>query len=554
MATTKPSILAVDDDPLVSQAIVRDLRRRYGADYRVLPAASGAAALELLQDLTLRDRSVALVVSDQRMPGMTGIEMLAEVRRQSPESKLLLLTAYADTDVAVKAINDIALDYYMFKPWDPPEEVLYPVVDGLLDDWSEAHPPETSEIRVLGHRWSERSYEVKTFLARNHVPYKWLDLDRDEEGRRLLELAGRTHEDLPLVLVPDGEALAAPTTRQLADALGLRTHAEQPLYDLCIVGAGPAGLAAAVYAASEGLAAVVVERDAPGGQAAQSASIENYLGFPNGLSGADLTHRAVAQAARFGAETVLASDVVGFEERGPVRAVLLEGGGSIEARAVLVATGVSYRRLEAPGVEELGLRGVYYGASANEALHCEGEDVYIVGAANSAGQAVLNFARHAKRVVLLVRGARLENSMSQYLVDRVHAAPNVEVRLHTEVGAVAGDGHLESLTLVDRDTGSREDVETSWLFVFIGASPRTDWVGDQVARDAKGFLLTGQDMLAVPDGERWPLPRPPYTLETSVPGVFAAGDVRLDSMKRVASAVGEGAMAVYLVHRYLATI
>ena len=554
MATTKPTILAVDDDPVVSQAIVRDLRRRYGADYRVMPSASGADALELLHELTLRDRSVALVVSDQRMPEMTGIEMLAQVRALSPETKLLLLTAYADTDVAIRAINDIALDYYMFKPWDPPEEQLFPVVDGLLDDWSKAHPPETSIVRVLGHRWSERTYEIKTFLARNHVPYRWLDLERDDEGRRLLALADRTTDDLPLVLVPDGDSLAAPSTRELAEALGLRTRADQPLYDLCIVGAGPAGLAAAVYAASEGLSTVVVERDAPGGQASQSASIENYLGFPKGLSGADLTHRAVAQAARFGAETVLASGVTSFEQRGPVRAVLLEGGGEIEARAVLVATGVSYRRLEAPGVEELGLRGVYYGASANEAMQCEGEDVYIVGAANSAGQAVLNFARHAKRVVLLVRGQSLEAGMSSYLVDRIRAAPNVEVRLGTEVGAVAGNDHLERLTLVDRSSGAQEEVTTSWLFVFIGASPRTDWVGDQVTRDAKGFILTGQDVITAPGGDTWPLPRPPYALETSVPGVFAAGDVRLDSMKRVASAVGEGAMAVYLVHRYLATV
>ncbi|WP_307861582.1 FAD-dependent oxidoreductase [Nocardioides xinjiangensis] len=544
----------MDDDPVVAQAIVRDLRGRYGADYRVMSASSGAAALEMLHELALRDRSVALVVSDQRMPEMTGIEMLAQVRQLSPESKLLLLTAYADTDVAIRAINDIALDYYMFKPWDPPQEQLYPVVDGLLDDWATEHPAESSVIRVLGHRWSQASYEVKTFLARNHVPYRWLDVERDEEGRRLLELAGRTVDDLPVVLVTEGDSLVAPTNRELADALGLRTRAEQPLYDLCIVGAGPAGLAAAVYAASEGLSTVVVERDAPGGQAAQSASIENYLGFPKGLSGADLTHRAVAQAARFGAETVLASDVTGFEERGPVRAVLLEGGGSIEARAVLIATGVSYRRLEAPGIEELGLKGVYYGASANEALQCEGEDVYVVGAANSAGQAVLNFARYAKRVVLLVRGTSLEASMSRYLIDRIRDTPNVDVRLHTEVGAVAGDGHLERLTLVDRGSGDREEVSASWLFVFIGASPRTDWVGDKVARDDKGFLLTGNEMLGAPGAGSWPLPRSPYSLETSVPGVFAAGDVRLDSMKRVASAVGEGAMAVHLVHRYLATI
>jgi thioredoxin reductase (NADPH) len=551
---TKPTILAVDDDPVVSRAIVRDLRVRYGADYRVIPAGSGAEALELLEGLTLRDRSVALVASDQRMPEMTGIEMLEQVRQLSPDTKLLLLTAYADTDVAIKAINDIALDYYMFKPWDPPDERLYPVVDGLLEDWSNAHPPETSQVRVLGHRWSERSYEVKTFLARNYVPYRWLDVERDEEARRLLDVAHRTVEELPLVLVPDGDSLAAPSTRQLADALGLRTEAEQRLYDLCIVGAGPAGLAAAVYAASEGLSTVVVERDAPGGQAAQSAAIENYLGFPSGLTGADLTHRAVAQAARFGAETILASDVSGFEERGPVRAVLLESGSAIEARAVLVATGVSYRRLEAPGIDELALRGVYYGASASEAMQCQGEDIYVVGAANSAGQAVLNFARYAKRVVLLVRGRQLEAGMSQYLVDRIRATPNVEVRLQTEVSAATGEGHLETLTLADRATGTEEVVDASQLFVFIGASPRTDWLGDHVVRDAKGFLLTGQEMLASPDGDRWPLPRPPYALETSVPGVFAAGDVRLDSMKRVASAVGEGAMSVYLVHRYLATI
>ena len=551
---SKPTILAVDDDPAVSRAVVRDLRARYGRDYRIIGTDSGAKALDAMAELMLRDRSIALVVSDQRMPEMTGIEVLAEVRRQSPETKLLLLTAYADTEVAIQAINDISLDYYLFKPWDPPEERLYPVVDGLLDDWAQEHPPETSQVRVLGHRWSERSYEIKTFLARNHVPYRWLDVEREDEAARLLEVAQRTAADLPLVLVPDGEALAAPTTRELADALGLRTRAQQTLYDLCVVGAGPAGLAAAVYAASEGLSTVVVERDAPGGQAGQSASIENYLGFPKGLSGADLTHRAVAQAARFGAETVLASDVTGFEERGPVRAVLLEGGGAIEARAVLVATGVSYRRLEAPGAEHLGLRGVYYGASAAEAVQCEGEDVYVVGAANSAGQAVLNFARYAKRVVMLVRGSRLEDSMSQYLVDRIRSTPNVEVRLRTEVVAATGEQHLETLTLADRDTGSEEQVSTSWLFVFIGASPRTDWLGDSVARDAKGFVLSGQEMLASPLGKRWPLSRPPYALETSVPGVFAAGDVRLDSMKRVASAVGEGSMSVYLVHRYLATI
>ncbi len=551
---TKPTILTVDDDPMVSQAITRDLRSRYGADYRIVRAASGADGLAVLAELALRNQPVALVATDQRMPDMTGIEMLAQARSNLPDAKFLLLTAYADTDVAIRAINDIGLDYYLLKPWDPPDDRLYPVIDDLLGDWQRAHPADSSDVRVVGHRWSERSHEVKTFLARNHVPYRWLDIERDEEARQLQQLAHAELDDLPLVLVPDGEPLRSPSTLDLAGALGLRTHAQQPLYDLCIVGGGPAGLAAAVYAASEGLRTVVVEREAPGGQAGQSASIENYLGFPKGLSGADLTHRAVAQAARFGAEMVLARDVVAFESRGPVRAVRFGDGEALEARALLVATGVSYRRLGVPGLEEFSGRGLYYGATASEAIQCEGDDVYVVGAANSAGQAALNLARYAKRVVLIVRGGSLEDTMSLYLVDRIQAAQNVEVRLRSEVQAARGDGHLERLTVADRDTGTEEEVVTSWLFVFIGASPRTDWLGSEVVRDDKGFVVTGQDLLAPWYAESWPLSRPPYALETSVPGVFAAGDVRLDSMKRVASAVGEGAMSVYLVHRYLATM
>jgi thioredoxin reductase (NADPH) len=549
----KPTILAVDDDPGASRAIARDLTSRYGADYTVVRATSGAEALAQLDRLELQDRRVALVVTDQRMPGMTGIEMLEEVRRRSPDSKLLLLTAYADTDVAIKAINDIGLDYYLVKPWDPPSERLYPVLDDLLNDWSADHPPETQEVRVVGHPWADHTYEVKTFLTRNHVPYRWLDVERDEEARKLLQLAGFGDvdpEQLPVVVMPSGTALPAPSNLELAGALGLRTQAQQPLYDLCIVGSGPAGLAAAVYAASEGLSTVIVERDAPGGQAGQSASIENYLGFPRGLSGADLTHRAVAQAARFGAETVLARDVVRFESRGPVRAVILNGGDAIEARALLVATGVSYRRLEAPGIERLTGKGVYYGSSAADAGQCEGQDVYVVGAANSAGQAVLNFASHAKRVIMLVRESGLEATMSMYLIQRIRRAENVEVRLRTEVVGAHGNHHLERLTLADRAGGRQEDVDASWLFAFIGASPHTDWLGDAVERDARGYIVTGRDL----HSRQGSTPaRPPFALETSVPGVFAAGDVRLDSMKRVASAVGEGAMAVHLVHRYLAT-
>jgi thioredoxin reductase (NADPH) len=549
---SKAAILTVDDDPMVSAAISRDLRRRYGADYRVVRASSGPEALEVLARLVLRSQPVALVVSDQRMPQMTGIEMLEQARTHVSDAKFLLLTAYADTDVAIKAINDIGLDYYLLKPWDPPEQRLYPVVDDLLDDWAKAHPDHTTDVRIVGHRWSDRSHETKTFLARNHVPFQWYDVELHAEGKRLSDLAHAAPDDLPLVLVPDGETLRAPSPLQLAGALGLRTTAQQPLYDVCIVGGGPAGLAAAVYAASEGLSTVVVEREGPGGQAGQSAAIENYLGFPRGLTGFDLTQRAVAQVTRFGAEMVLARDVAGFETRGPVHAVRFDGAEEVEARSLIVATGVSYRRLEADGLDALTGRGVYYGATASEASQCQGDDVYVVGAANSAGQAALNLARYAKRVVLVVRGPTIEATMSRYLVKRITSSPQIEVRCHSQVVACRGQGHLETLTLESRDTGTREDVTSSWLFVFIGATPHTDWLGADVVRDAKGFVVTGPDLFSPAYEQRWPLPRAPLALETSVPGVFAAGDVRLDSMKRVASAVGEGAMSVYLVHRYLA--
>ncbi len=551
---SKPTILAVDDDPDVSAAIARDLRGRYATDYRIVGATSGPEALEVLARLALRGQPVALIVADQRMPQMTGIEMLGQACTHAPGAKYLLLTAYADTDVAIKAINDIGLDYYLLKPWDPPEERLYPVIDDLLGDWRQANPDHTSDVQVIGHRWSDRGHDIKMFLARNYVPYRWYDVERDAEAQRLRDLAHATPADLPLVLVPDGDTLRSPSTLELAGALGLRTTGSQPLYDVCIVGGGPAGLAAAVYAASEGLSTVIVEREAPGGQAGQSASIENYLGFPKGLTGSDLTHRAIAQVSRFGAEMVLARDVAGFEARGPVRAVLLAGSGEIEARALIAATGVSYRRLEAAGLDELTGRGVYYGANASDASQTQGDDVYIAGAANSAGQAALNLSRYAKRVVLVVRAATLTDTMSRYLIERITSAPNIEVRYRSEVMAGRGDGHLEKLTLADRDSGATEEVSSSWLFVFIGASPRTGWLGPDVVRDSNGFVVTGQDLLSPAFARRWPLPRAPFTLETSVPGVFAAGDVRLDSMKRVASAVGEGAMSVYLVHRYLATV
>jgi thioredoxin reductase (NADPH) len=548
----RPTILTVDDDPQVSAALTRDLKRRYGGEYRVLSATSAAQALDLLGSLALRTDPVALIVSDQRMPEMTGIELLGESRTTAPEAKRLLLTAYADTDVAIAAINDIGLDYYLLKPWDPPADRLYPVTDDLLEDWRRAHPEVTDDVQVVGDRWSDRTHELKTFLARNHVPYRWYDVERDEEGGRLFGLAGGERADLPLVLVPDRGPLRAPSLREAAEALGLHVEAQHPLYDVCIVGGGPAGLAAGVYAASEGLSTVIVEREAPGGQAGQSSSIENYLGFPKGLSGSDLAQRALAQVSRFGAELVLAREVVGLEQRGTVRAVLLEGGGEVEARSVVVSTGVSYRRLDAEGMERLQGKGIYYGATAAEAAQTEGDLVYVVGGANSAGQAALNFARHAKQVTLVVRGTDLLATMSTYLVDRITAAPNITVRCGTEVAAAHGETHLERLTLAERGTDQREDVEASWMFAFIGASPRTDWLGGSVARDGHGFVLTGPEV--VTSDAPWGLARAPFALETSVPGVFAAGDVRLESMKRVASAVGEGAMSIYLVHRYLATV
>ncbi len=551
---SKPTILTVDDDPNVSVAITRDLNNKYSGEYRIVRTNSGQEALDVLSRLALRGDPVALILADQRMPGMTGIEMLTQARVHAPGARTLLLTAYADTDAAINGINEIGLDYYLLKPWDPPEERLYPVVDELLSDWEQENKQLTSDVRIVGDRWSDRGHEIKMFLARNHVPYRWYDIERDDEAARLRDLAHATPTDMPLVLVPDGEVLRAPTTLDVAASLGLHTSASQPLYDVCIVGGGPAGLAAAVYAASEGLSTVVVEREAPGGQAGQSAAIENYLGFPKGLSGSELARRALAQVSRFGAEMVLARDVIGFETRGPVQAVLISGGGEIEARALIVATGVDYRRLTAEGIDELSGRGVYYGAHASQAKLTEDEDVYIVGAANSAGQAALNMAKFAKRVVLVVRAATLTLTMSQYLVERILASPNISVRYRSEVVAARGDGHLEALCLADREADTIEEVPASWLFVFIGASPLTEWLGPNVVRDEKGFVLTGPELLEADAGKSWPLERTPFALETSVPGVFAAGDVRLDSMKRVASSVGEGAMATHLVHRYLATI
>jgi thioredoxin reductase (NADPH) len=547
----RPSILTVDDDTGVSRAVARDLRRQYGERFRVIRAESGSDALDALKEIKLRGEQVALLLADYRMPSMSGIEFLEEAMDLFPHARRVLLTAYADTDAAIQAINVVDVDHYLLKPWDPPEEKLYPVLDTLIDAWSSDPDRPVLETRVIGHRWSRRSYEVRDFLARNQVPYRWYLAD-EPEGTRLLTAAQLDAGRLPVVITPGGEALVEPADTELAAKVGLSTTPSAEFYDVVVVGGGPAGLGAAVYAASEGLRTVLVERRATGGQAGQSSRIENYLGFPDGVSGAQLTERARRQATKFGAEVLTARDVVGFDVCGSARVVRFDDGMQLSAHTVVLATGVTYRMLDAPGLEPLVGRGVFYGAATTEAPSCAGEDVYVVGGANSAGQAAVYFARFARRVHMLVRGDSLERSMSHYLVEQIRAIPNIEVHTCTEVVGGSGDDRLEQLTLRDATTGETRTVRAHWLFVFIGAAPRTEWLGGTIARDTRGFILAGPDLVA--DGARpagWVLDRLPYHLETSVPGVFVAGDVRAESVKRVASAVGEGAMAIALVHRYL---
>jgi thioredoxin reductase (NADPH) len=548
---SRPAILSVDDDPAVSRAVARDLRRKYGQDFQVVRASSGAEGLDALREIKLRGGRVAVLLADHRMPQMSGIEFLEEAMDLFPHARRALLTAYADTDAAIQAINLVDVDHYLLKPWDPPEEKLYPVVDAMIEAWRVADDREVEEVKVVGHRWSAPSYKVRDFLARNLVPYRWFTSD-EPEGRRLLDAAGKGPDAIPLVVTPDGQALAAPTPAQVAAAVGLSTEARSDFYDVIIVGGGPAGLGAAVYAASEGLRTVMVERRATGGQAGQSSRIENYLGFPDGVSGAQLTDRARRQAGRFGAETLTARDVVALERCGPARAVRFADGGELRAHAVILATGVSYRPLVAPGVSDLTGRGVYYGSAATEAAACKDSDVYIVGGANSAGQAAVFFSRYARTVNVLVRGDGLERSMSFYLIQQLGAIENIRVRTQTEVAEAHGEDRLEALTLVDRKDATRTTVATEHLFIFIGAEPGTGWLAGSVACDGRGFVCTGPDLVG--DGRRptgWDRDRDPFYLETSVPGIFAAGDVRANSVKRVASAVGEGAMAITLVHRYL---
>jgi len=548
---SRPAILTVDDDPGVSRAVARDLRRHYGADYRIVRAESGDQALQALREMKLRGDIVAILLADYRMPQMSGIEFLEQAIDLYPTARRVLLTAYADTSAAIDAINVVDLDHYLLKPWDPPEEKLYPVLDDLLAAWQAADHRTVPETKVIGHRWSARSSDVREFLVRNQVPYRWY-LCEDEEGQRLLAAADADDRRLPVVITTDGAVLIEPSDAELAARVGLETEPSEQFYDLVVIGGGPAGLGAAVYGASEGLRTLLIERTAAGGQAGQSSRIENYLGFPDGVSGAQLTDRARRQAVKFGAEIVTTREVVGIEANGSARTVRFADGDAVDAHAVILATGVSYRQLSAPGLEELSGRGVFYGSTMSEAANCADEDVYIVGAANSAGQAAVYFSRHARSVTMLVRGSSLEASMSYYLVQQIASIDNIHVRTCTEVAEAHGDEHLEKLTLRDNSAGKTEIVDAQWLFIFIGAAPRTEWLDGFVVRDDHGFVVSGPDLPAEngqPKG--WTADRAPYHLETSVPGVFVAGDARSESAKRVASAVGEGAMAVMFVHRYM---
>ena len=551
----KPVILAVDDDPQVLRAVERDLRRNYAREYRILRADSGLSALDTLEKVKERGDPVALMLVDQRMPRMSGVEFLEEARGMFPDAKRALLTAYADTDAAIRAINNNVLHYYLQKPWDPPEERLYPTLDDLLEDWQASYRPPFEGIRLVGHRWSPRSFELRDFLGRNQISYQWLDVQANEDSGRSFDGFALDGKKLPLVVLPDGTELEEPETREVAERIGLRSHAEKPLYDLVIVGAGPAGLATAVYGASEGLRTVMVEREAPGGQAGTSSRIENYLGFPSGLSGADLARRAVTQAKRFGVEILTPQEVVGVRVEDPYRIVELSDGSEISCHALVISSGVSYRKLDAPGLDRFTGAGVYYGASMSEARSCQGEHVFIVGGANSAGQAAVYFAEFAGKVTMLIRSGSLEKGMSRYLVDQIRETENIEVRTNSTVAGVNGEDSLESVTVRNGETGEEETLAGTSLFIFIGAEPRTGWLDGVVERDGRGFVLAGPSLWK--DGswpKSWKLERDPHLLETSVPGIFVAGDVVHGSTKRIAYGVGGGAIAVQLVHQRLSEV
>jgi thioredoxin reductase (NADPH) len=551
----KPYILSVDDEPQVLNSINRDLRRHFGRNYRIVKAGSGKEALDSVKQLKQRNEPVAILLADQRMPGMTGTEFLTEAMRFYPEARKVLLTAYADTEAAITSINTIGLDHYLMKPWDPPEQNLFPVLDDLLEDWWATVPVPYDGIRVAGTLWSPNSHNVKDFLSRNRIPYQWLDIEEDSEAEALVAEAQKDQTGLPVVFMPDGKTLVSPDNTTLAQAMGMRTEASEPFYDLIIIGGGPAGLGAAVYGGSEGLKTLLLDKAATGGQAGTSSRIENYLGFPKGLSGADLARRATAQAERFGVEILIPQEVTAIRVEDPYKFVTLSDGSEVGCKALVVATGVTVRRLPVPGVEKFEGAGVYYGAAMTEAANYRDRHVYVVGGANSAGQGTMFFSRYASQITMLVRGSSLARGMSQYLVDQIEGTPNIDVLTRTEIVEVKGEERLRSIVLHNQDTGKTWEVPTPGIFVFIGASAHTDMLEGIVERNNKGFIITGQDLIA--DGKvggGWRLKRQPFMLETSVPGIFAVGDVRHSSVKRVASAVGEGAIGVSLVHRYLKTV
>lgn len=551
----KPVILAVDDDPQVLNAVDRDLRQHFRTSYRIIKVGSGKLALETTRQLKARDAQVALFLVDERMPEMRGTEFLAEGIKLYPEAKKVLLTAYADTETAITAINDIGLDHYLMKPWEPPTERLYPVLDDLLDDWQARTHPAFDGIRIAGTALSPTSFAIKDFLSGNGIPYQWMDLEQDATTRELVSALPTGLSRLPVVFLPDGSTLVQPDPRQIAEKLGMQTRAQKPFYDLVIVGGGPAGLAGAMYSASEGLRTVIIERYATGGQAGTSSKIENYLGFPNGVSGADLARRATTQARKFGTEILTAQEVVEITRNDPYRVIKLSDGSELNCYAVLLAAGMEVRRLDVPGVEPLNGCGVYYGAAPTEAATYRGKDVFIIGGANSAGQGAMYFSRHARNVTMLVRRDSLGATMSQYLIDRITEASNIRVMTNTQVVEAHGEGKLEAVTVRRSDTGELCRLEGEAMFVFIGSRPRTDIVAGVVERDVQGFILTGRDLMV--DGKRpkgWKLDRDPFLFETSVPGIFAAGDARFGSGKRVASAVGEGSATVSMIHQYLSTV
>lgn len=551
----KPIIMTIDDEPHVLNAIARDLQSQYRSGYRIVKAGSGEEALGAVQEFRRRNDPIALFLVDQRMPSMSGVEFLNEAIKLYPDTKKVLLTAYADTDAAIASINAIDLDYYLMKPWNPPEERLYPVLDDLLSDWLASVPVPYDGIRVAGTLWSARSHYVKEFLARCQIPYQWLDIEKDPPARELVEASSDGHPRLPMLFFPDGSTLVDPDLGELADKVGMSTHAKQPFYDLIIIGAGPAGLAGAVYGASEGLRTVVIEKEAAGGQAGTSSRIENYLGFPQGISGADLARRAMTQAQRLGAELLTAQAVTGVRIEDPYRIVTLSDGSELSCHALLISTGVEVSKLDIPGMDPFVGGSVYYGAAASEAVNYTGKRVYVIGGANSAGQGAMFLSRFASEVFILYRGDSLHKSMSRYLIDQIEATKNIKVMLNTEIAAVGGNGHLETITIKHNRHGEHETVPADAIFIFIGAVPSTHCIGDIVERDEAGFIYTGQDLLR--NGRRprnWKPKRDPMLLETSVPGIFAAGDVRHGVIRRVASAVGQGAVAVSLVHKYLETV